>query len=206
MGYIVFKRILILSFLVSSLTSMASYAVPTHEGFYAGLSLGGTYSQIDAKGAPEKDENDFGYKITGGYRLNRNIALEFAYADLGEVSFGDSSVKVKYNFRNTYTAGVVGILPLADRLEGFGRLGLYSVQSELGGSAFGVDVSLAKKRYTGANLGLGLNYELAPQLSFRGEWEYFSGVKTPSYSIPQGTIPEDKGDINLITVGLSYKF
>ncbi len=196
---------------------MGANAASPVEGFYAGVGVGGTYTKVDNSNTTERKESDFGYKITGGYRLNKNVGLELAYADLGKVSAVatnaialvnnvPSALKGTYRFKNAYTASIVGTLPLANKLEAFGRLGIYNVQSELGLEAGGVSATLAKKHYTGANVGLGLNYELTPNLNLKGEWESYTGVKTPSYTTTAGTISEDKGDVNLFTAGLSYKF
>ena len=71
------------------------------------------------------DEDDTAYKFFAGYRLNRFLAFELDYIDLGEPS-GD--VVPGFNVDSSvdgFAPYVVGTIPLGQYFEVYGRLGYY---------------------------------------------------------------------------------
>jgi opacity protein-like surface antigen len=87
------------------------------------------------------EDTDIGYNATFGYRFNRYIAAELGLAQFGEVKstargeldFGNGFVPTSVSL--TFSAGgpmmsVIGILPINDKLELFGRLGYLFTSSE----------------------------------------------------------------------------
>ena len=70
----------------------SSGALAQDSGWYIGGNVGQSLSRIDndqimsAIGVSSiaNDDSDTGYKIYGGYQLNRNFAVESGYFDLGK--------------------------------------------------------------------------------------------------------------------------
>ena len=97
--------------LTSIVTTLAAIASPQaladsiDAGWYLGANVGQSRANIDeariARGllgsgfsgvAIDSDERDTGYKVFGGYRVNRHFAIEGGYFDLGKFDFKASTV------------------------------------------------------------------------------------------------------------------
>ncbi len=106
-------------------------------GFYGGGGVGQFNAQIDDVDdvdatVDEWDEDDTAYKFFAGYRLNRFLAFELDYINLGEPSgqtvpgFNvDASV-------DGFAPYVVGTFPLGPYFEVYGRLGYYFYDATVG--------------------------------------------------------------------------
>jgi opacity protein-like surface antigen len=99
-------------------------------GFYLGGGFGQFNAQIDDVDQVDDtidgwDEDDTAYKVFAGYRLNRFLAVEADYINLGEPSGAvvpgrnvDASI-------DGFAPYVIGTLPLGPYFEAFGKLGYY---------------------------------------------------------------------------------
>src|SRR4051812_8554241 len=86
-----------LALLLAAFISVPAVAADT--GFYGFASGGRTKFHLDKSGADETltfDEMSSGYKLGGGYRLNRHLGLEAGWTDLGNANI-------------TLTGAVVGV-------------------------------------------------------------------------------------------------
>src|SRR5450759_2749828 len=76
------------------------FAVADDSGWYGGLNIGQSRAKIDdaritsnllgagfTTTSINDDNHDTGYKLFGGYKFNRNFALEGGYFDLGRFGF-----------------------------------------------------------------------------------------------------------------------
>lgn len=135
-------------------------------GFYAGASIG--QATIDAcDGVINCDDEDTSWKIFGGWELNRNIALEAAWVDLGEISgsIGGSAVSAE---ADGWTLAGKGMLPLNEQFGVFGKLGMIMWDVEGGGAASGLEDDGTDLMY-----GLGAQYMFTDQFGIVGEWEWY---------------------------------
>jgi len=185
-------------------------------GWYGGLGIGQARTEIDNAGIKSEllgaglttstmsnDERDFAYKIFGGFKLNRNFALEAGYFDLGEFGFkattsptGTLTGKLKLRGLNF---DAVGILPLAERFSAFGRIGLQYAQTKdsfAGTGSVPVADTSPSKNAANFKAGLGVQYDLSEALGLRGELE--------RYRINDAV--GNRGDINMASVGLVFQF
>lgn len=108
----------------------AHAATPADQGWYVGASAGRTSFSYPQGGGFDGD----GYSVFGGYRFNRHLAIEGAYADLGSADFrfdcpaGLVCVPELYpiflteSYRRADLA-LVGILPVNDRFDVFAKVG-----------------------------------------------------------------------------------
>jgi opacity protein-like surface antigen len=117
---------------VSLATVPAAFAQEQDEisGFYIGGGAGQFNAHIDDvddvdSTVDEWDEDDTAYKFFAGYRLNRFLAFELDYINLGEPS---GNVVPGFNVDSSvdgFAPYVVGAIPLGRFFEVYGRAGYY---------------------------------------------------------------------------------
>lgn len=199
------------------LTAIASpIAVAGDAGWYAGIGAGQTKAKIDdakiisgllgngfTTTSISNDDSDTGYKIFSGYQFNRNFALEGGYFDLGKFGFTANTVPLgtlngTIKLRG-FNLDAIGTLPLTDKFSVFGRVGLNHAQARDSFTGTGL-VYVAdpnpSKRETNLKVGLGAQYNFTDALGMRLEAE--------RYRINDAV--RDKGDIDLVSVSLVYRF
>ena len=163
----------VIAALAVAATAPAAYAQDEDAGFYLGGGVGQFNAQIDDvdevdSTVDEWDEDDTAYKFFAGYRLNRFLAFELDYINLGEPS-GD--VIPGFNVDASvdgFAPYVVGTIPLGQWFEVYGRLGYFfydatvGVEDGLGGRAEFDEESeeLVYGAGIGANIGERLNVRL----------------------------------------------
>lgn len=194
----------------------SQFAVADDSGWYVGANVGQSRAKIDdaritssllgagfATTSIKDDNRDTGYKVFGGYQINKNFALEGGYFDLGQFGFTATAVptgtlngRIKLRGLNL---DLVGIAPLTDRFSVFGRVGVNHAQARdsfIGTGAVHVLNPNPTKRDTNYKFGLGVQYDFTEALAMRVEGE--------RYRINDAV--GNKGDINLISAGLVYRF
>lgn len=169
-------------------------ALANDDGYYIGASAGTNIiskndaaynlgNNITATGysssAVSLDRKSSGYKFLLGYQFNRNFAVEAFYADLGTYNFnvttsgpvasGSGNIKV-----NGYGVDAVGIKPIIDSLSAFIRFGLYRQETTADYTLTGASAtSITPDVNANAKLGFGAEWEIAPAVGLRAEWEYY---------------------------------
>jgi len=134
--------------------ALAFAAVPAaaQQG-YAGGSFGQFKEDVTGETAT-------GFKLFGGYQVNKNFAAEAGYVTTGTAKANG------FEFKATgFTLAGVGIAPLNDQFSLFGTVGLFSwsVDATGGGSISGSDVFF----------GAGAMYNVSRNLSIRGEYDSY---------------------------------
>lgn len=202
---------------LAALAAFASpYAVADEPGWYGGVTVGQSSANIDngnitrnllgsgfATSSISNDDTDTGYKLFAGYKFNRNFALEGGYFDLGRFSYTATTVPAGTLKGNIKLKGVnldaVGILPINDKFSAFGRVGVNYAKAKDSFSGTGaVTVLNANPSKSQANykFGAGLQYDFTSALGMRFEAE--------RYRINDAV--GSKGDVDLLSVGLVYRF
>lgn len=197
---------------------MAGQAMAADTGGYIGVSVGTSKADIDqgeldrslaslgVGGTTTIDDKDTAFKIYGGYQFNRNFAIEGGYTNLGKftsntiiTSGGSGTLSGEWKaWSLDFTA--VGILPLGESASLFGRAGVsaWSLNTDFRASGPG-GVSTFSESSSGVSglLAIGGAYNFTPQFGLRAEFERHFSV---------GNDDTGKSDIDLITVGLVYRF
>lgn len=162
------------------------------------------------------DDKDTGWKVYAGYRVNENFAIEAGYTRLGKFGYqgsfdfyitgydyeGSASLKGR---AKAWTLSALGIVPLGQQFELFGKLGLArwdvkttaNITVNQDGDSYSESTSVSKKG-TGLNFGLGAVYKFNANLGIRAEWERFNDVGKEDVT--------GKSDIDLLSIGLMYSF
>ncbi len=153
------------------------------------------------------DESGFGWSGLIGYRINSHLAAELAYLDFGSIDVEeafdltdvrpgppDPSLAI-FDF-NLRVAGpmvsVMGIVPISDRYEAFGRAGvLWASQEVQLDSRFSFND--AEDLW---GLGIGLQAELGRGWSARLEYQRFEGMR--------GTVVSGEHRLERLLLGATY--
>ncbi len=201
--------------LVAFVVIASPFAAADDSGWYVGANVGQSRAKIDDDRITSSllgrgfsgisiadDDRDTGYKLFGGYKFNRNVAVEGGYFDLGKFGYAatmNPSATLNGNIKlKGLNLDLVGMLPITEKLSAFGRAGVNYAQAK--GAFTGTESSVyppnPSKRDTNYKLGLGLQYALTDSLAMRAEVE--------RYRINDAV--GNKGDIDLVSVGLVYQF
>lgn len=184
-------------------------------GWYAGANVGRTKASFDtpatlaAFGSPgfnvnatSRDDRGTGYKLYGGYQLNRNFAVEGGYFDLGRSNYTYNTTPLGSLSGNLRVRGLnldlVGMLPLAERFSVFGRVGATYERTKTNFSSTGsVPLPAGRSDKDGSfKAGVGLQYAFSDSLAVRAELE--------RYRVRDSV--RNRGHIDMASVGLVYYF
>lgn len=197
--------------------SMIQVAVAADDaGWYVGGNVGQSQADIDADGIEsglqaggltttriKEDERNNGFKLYGGYQFNRYLAVEGGYFDLGQFTYEATTLPTGTVSGELKVRGVnldlVGFLPFTEKFSAFARAGVTQARTRDRFSATGfasVQDPERSKSNTGYKLGVGVQYALVPSLGLRVEAERFRIDDAVG----------SKGDIDLVSIGLLYRF
>ncbi|MBF7052551.1 porin family protein [Halomonas sp. KAO] len=153
-----------------------------HRGLYlgAGAGFGSLENDRDevadfVEGGVEDfdiDDDDNVTKFFVGYDLNRYLAVEGFYSDLGEVRLkGNDAVNAELESQ-AYGASLVGKLPLTDWFTLFGKAGLAHWETQTNGNLGNFQQELSDQDGTDPVYGVGAQFQLDPML-LRAEYERY---------------------------------
>jgi len=154
------------------LFASSATGVFAEDGFYLGLS--GQWFNVDVQGL---DGDQVGAKLYGGYRFGNMdnlldyIAVEATFQKSGEID-GDVDVdgqKIDVDLMlDGYTLEVLGIIPAAEIVEIYGKLGYYDFNAEVDGIGLSFDTD-----EHGLTAGIGVMFEVIPEITVRLELNWF---------------------------------
>jgi OOP family OmpA-OmpF porin len=202
--------------LVALAAMVSPLANADESGWYGGANVGRSMATIDdprinagllnggfTSSTIVDDDRSTGYKIFGGYQINKNFAVEGGYFDLGKFGYTATTVPAGTLNGNIKLRGLnldlVGTVPLTEKFSVFGRAGLNYAQARdsfTGTGAVQVTNPNPSKNDTNYKFGLGLQYAFTDALAMR--------VEAERYRINDAV--GNKGHIDLVSVGLIYRF
>lgn len=193
---------------------VSPFAVAGDSGWYTGTNIGQSRAKVDdarittqlvgvGSASIIDDNRDTAYKLFGGYQINKYFALEAGYFDLGQFGY-TAAAPAGTLIGNIRLKGInldaVGILPLTEKFSTFGRVGLNYAETKDNFSNTGAVPAPTNPnpstRDTNYKVGLGLQYAFTESLRMR--------VEAERYRINDAV--GNKGNIDLISVGLVYRF
>ncbi|HEX9174174.1 MAG TPA: OmpA family protein [Telluria sp.] len=188
-----------------------------NSAWYMGAGVGQSRARIDAAPMMSRltaggatlnsysaDNRDIGFKVFGGKQLNRYIAIEAGYFDLGKFTFdattsGNGALHGETEFRGV-NLDLVGQLPLTQRLSLLGRAGVQYSKGEshfTGNRLYAVtNPNPAREARRNPKVGLGLEYKLSEALALRGEVERYRVNDSQDL----------RSNVDMASVSLVYKF
>jgi OOP family OmpA-OmpF porin len=152
----------------------------------------------------DEDDRDVGYKLFGGYKFNKNFAVEGGYFNLGKFGFTANTTTAGSSLTGTgkfqgANLDALGILPFTEKFSAFGRVGyIYTWTKDTFSGAGAVTVTNSNPKKSDGNYkyGLGVQYDFTESLGLRVEWE--------RYRVNDAV--GNKGDIDMALIGLVYTF
>jgi OmpA-OmpF porin, OOP family len=196
--------------------SPTAFADDADAGWYVGFNAGQSRATIDdgriAAGllgdgftttSINDDNSHFGFKVFGGYEFNRYFSLEGGYFNLGQFGFTADTIPAGSLHGDLKLQGgnidLVGSLPLGDKFSLFARAGLNYAEAKdsfIGtGSVTVIDPS-PQKSAANYKFGVGAEYDFTRSVGIR--------IEAERYRIDDAV--GNKGDIDLYSLGLVYKF
>ncbi len=158
--------------------------------FAAPASAGGLFLFGDVGGSSRSKygvTNDYDtYAVGGGFRLDNNIALEFAYRDLGSLVEGDRYAHYQEDVSALQVSAIFS-LPLSQEFSLFGRLGIAELSVDWEDSDFVYPGY--ESGYESQNkmvYGFGANFDLSRDFSLRAEYneyDYFRDLKIKTFTV-----------------------
>jgi OOP family OmpA-OmpF porin len=202
--------------LVAAAVLGSTFAGAADSGWYVGVNAGQSMAKIDdtriANGLVgsgftsviiSDHDRDTGYKVFGGYQFNKNLALEGGVFELGQFGFDAATLPAGTLNGTIKLRGInidlVGSLPITQKFSVFGRIGANYAEARDTFAGTGAVVVLNPNPGafdTHPKVGLGLQYALSESVAVRAEME--------RYRINDAI--GNKGDIDLVSVGLVYRF
>ena len=182
---------------------------------YIGASIGRSRVDIEDREAARRlttatqtvnawssDEKDVGFKLFAGKHINRYLAVEGGYFDLGDFSYTTRTVQggtLTGDMRiRGVNADLIGKLPLSQRFMLFARAGMGYVKADTDFSGSRVGEASPAEHNEGKwkpHFGVGAEMSLSQKLSLRLEAERF---RTRDFL-------SDNGKADLYSIGLVYK-
>ena len=211
------------------LFAVAAHAKPPKSGFYLGATAGQSkYSEdlgeadgllFDAfasVGLPvravtsESDDTDTNFAVFAGYRFFPYLAAEFAYVDLGELTYNADVVlqgtaipgSVDITFASKGPLGsALGIWPINDSWDVYARAGLYISDTKLKVNVRLLNISDSEtesKASVDSMIGLGTAVHLGDHFSLRLEYQRFGAVGDEDTT--------GESNIDLVNAGFLVRF
>lgn len=165
---------------------------------YVGATAGQTKWNDDCKGTTKCDTTSTGYKLFGGYNIDKNFAVEASYFSLGKINANGTVGQVNTSAEVKGTGfEIAGVAKhdFTEQFGGFAKLGLARVKADANSVVPGWAHFSQDTTSTQPVLGLGLTYKVSKDIALRGEFE--------SRRVKLGG---DKDTVNNFSVGVQYSF
>lgn len=152
------------------------------------------------------DRDAFAFRVSGGYQINRNAAIEGGYVNLGRATYGVSA-SLPANGSGEATARAHGfevlarlVLPISQGVAPYVMAGgaYMQVRAALSGSVPGIAVIAAR---TSADvvpvLGFGVEARLAPSVAARIQWARYFDI---------GDDAIGRANVSMLSAGVAARF
>lgn len=167
---------------------------------YASFALGRSRAELGCVGNSRCGSSSTALKVAGGVMVVPVVGLEGTYFQQGKARLNGmhptlGALNAEYRTEGVGLFGVA-VAPITDAFSLIGKLGIVSAKVKLTGTS-GLPGGAAGTSARHADLawGVGVGHALGEQLAARLEWERMR-VK----------FVDEKGDLNLVTLALLYRF
>jgi OOP family OmpA-OmpF porin len=166
----------------------AAFAQESPNHVYAGVTFGQAHWRQGCLATSTTcDDTDKALRVFGGYQVNRILAAEIGFHNLGKASGSTETVKA-----TAWEAVAVAAWPITGGLSAYGKLGIFR------GNVEGSGALLPNKETNyGPTFGVGAQLDVSRNLALRGEWQSYP-------KLGGSTLP--KTDINVMSVGALWRF
>jgi OOP family OmpA-OmpF porin len=179
------KRIALAALAVASLSALPALA----QSWYIGGGIGrGNLDQSGTDlglGNASVGDSATTYTLRLGYRHSPYFAVEGAYYDLGEYDFSGSISNVSFAGTakaKAFAINAVGILPLSEAFDLYGRVGYGEAELKANASVAGF-VGNESDRQSGAFYGVGARWNVSKSWGVFAEWMKADKIEVDSYLV-----------------------
>jgi len=174
------------AFLCAAGCAASAGALAQDVGWYLGGSLGqATFTEwcVDDPAVLSCDDKTSAWKLLGGYRFSRNLAVEATYISWGEVDGNVAGVGTVSAEQTSF--GLAGVLSfdVSPQFAIFGKAGFLMTEQETRGR------STVQRDETEFHYGLGARFSFTPNWAARAEWEKTEKLK-----------------VDMLSIGVEYRF
>lgn len=184
-------RIISLGLLAASLMTTNIASADDDTGFYVGFGVNRLSADFEDETDTDFDESDNAASIKAGYMINNYVGVELGYLDLGDfVAEGDTrSNRIELDAK-AFSVAVVGNWPVLDKLDLYGKAGLFRIDAESTSTIAGNTLSTSSDDNE-LFAAIGIEFDL-------GQINLFSELST---------VDTDFNDlsINIITAGIKFE-
>jgi Outer membrane protein beta-barrel domain len=190
------KKKVFVALAISILATQAAWGAGT--GWFGGISGGTRALDVDNSHFTSViDDNQKSRKLYGAYQLSRLLGVEMG-AELSRISLRDQGLVEPGSLApglkpKGWQLSGVGTVAVGQKLGVFGRLGAYRGELDLSPNQ-----ASAADGKTKATYGLGVMYDFSQNFRIQGGWD--------RYRLSIGTQSGEGSDVDLLTIGLKYKF
>jgi opacity protein-like surface antigen len=165
--------------LVGMVLMVAAVAFPStpSAGVIFGAGVGSNTVNIDE----DFDDSDLGWKVFGGYRFMKYVGAELQYVEFGNPEENDIEVELK-----DFAVFGIGILPVGEHFEFFGKLGYGSWDVKIEDTALNDD--LVDESKWDFIWGGGLAIIFGEHFGLRLEYESFEIEDTDSVNMASASL------------------
>ncbi|MDO8207848.1 MAG: outer membrane beta-barrel protein [Gallionella sp.] len=184
--------------LLSAATAPAFAGSVDMSNFYAGVTLGAGSANFTAPAAGYIVENSKSkpvYGVFGGYRYNKNLAVEMAYTGASYIYTTPVAGVRSLSKQMVFAIAAVGTMPVSDAFSVFGKLGVASASSE--NNAAGEQTT----RRFAPTFGAGVEYKFTPNISGRLSADVYGVTAT----LPVALVKQNS-NATVVNAGVSYSF
>lgn len=152
--------------------NMAQAAFP--EGFYLGLDAGQAEARKYCDNITNCDSADTTVRAEVGYQFNKNLGAELGYTSFGTLfNASNTNVDAKQE-AHAWTASAIGLWPVAQRFDIFGRIGVARYDVTNTGTVQGIPVE--DKESTKPYYGVGLKFDVNDSWLVRTEYQIYTDI------------------------------
>lgn len=194
MTFTVQSRRMVFGLAAVALVAVGANAHAAEPGAYIGATMGVSKFKID-KDSNGNTDTVPNWGLYGGYNFGKHVGVEASYQDLGRAKIDGHG---SGSSAHTRALGVdlVGYLPVAQKLDLYGKLGLAHYAREVDGA-----VGNQTKNGAGLKYGVGAQYAATDRLSIRAEMSVYTNL--PEASAPGQNYKDRAGQF---TLGAQYRF
>lgn len=191
------KRAIYLLATLTAFTAFSSQAQSTDEEMDKnGVYVGGNYGYLRVDGDDEFDDDKDVWQGVIGYRFNQYFALEGGYID-----FGDYGNDLANASTDGYTAAIKGMIPIADRIALYGKLGQIWSETE-----YQAGTIMSEDDDDSLFVGGGISFAVTSNLLINAEYVVYDTELNAEQAADDIDDVNFETDLKQASLGVEYRF
>jgi OOP family OmpA-OmpF porin len=193
------RKAIALTGLVAAAAVISPLAAAQDSGWYIGASVGQSTFKDSCSGLPggvSCDDSDTAFGVFGGYQFNKYFGGELGYTDLGKTQASGLGASADIKAK-AFELLAVGTFPITEQFSIYGKLGFFRWDVDASASGPGGGVSQSESG-TDLTYALGVQYNFTKKFGVRAQYQQYKDAGDAATT--------GEGDINVISVGIVYKF